>query len=127
MNLTIDLSKHFQFDPNDLNGTLGITVNELIATDIIKESDVIHQWESPDSQDESYTRVLVIQYPESDPNGIQFQNDFLDILFHNHKDNKPNIPEEETCHLHIQNNTEYADLHFNDNTLHIIYHYTGQW
>lgn len=128
MQQTINLSDQLT-SMDALKEMLSITVNELIALDIIKESNIIHKHDSPQFLDESYSEYMVIQIPnlDQDPAGREFQKDFLHILFLKFPNLKPEIPEEETCHLYLINDQESADIHFNDSTLHIFYHYTGQW
>ena len=129
MQQTIQISKSYLQDNNSLSTVLGTTVNELIAMDIIKQLDIISRYQFPRLDDESLSEYMVIQIPnlDQDPQGREFQNDFLHILFLQFPNLKPNIPETETCHLYLHNDTESADIHFNDSTLHIFYHYNGQW
>lgn len=129
MQQTIQIPQTHLQDNNSLSTVLGTTVNELIAMDIIKERDIISRYQFPRLDDESISEYMVIQIPNlvQDPQGIEFQKDFLHILFLKFPNLKPEIPEEETCHLYLHTDTESADIHFNDSTLHIFYHYNGQW
>lgn len=129
MQQTIQISKSYSQDNNSLLTVLGTTVNELISMDIIKERDIISRYQFPRLDDESLSEYMVIQIPNlvQDPQGIEFQKVFLHILFLEFLNLKPSIPEGETCHLYLHTDTESADIHFNDSTLHIFYHYNGQW
>ena len=129
MQQTIQIPESYSQDNNFLSEVLGTTVNELLAMDTIKERDIISRYQFPRLDDESLSEYLVIQIPnlDQDPSGTEFQKDFLHILSLQFPDLKPSIPEEETCHLYLHTDTESADIHFNDSTLHIFYHYNGQW
>lgn len=129
MQQTIQIPESYSQDNNFILTVLGTTVNELISMDIIKERDIISRYQFPRLDDESLSEYMVIQIPnlDLDPEGIEFQNDFLHILFLKFPNLKPEIPKEETCHLYLHTDTESADIHFNDSTLHIFYHYNGQW
>ena len=130
MQQTIQIPQtYLQEDNNSILTVLGTTVNELISMGILKEQDIISKYQFPRLNDESLSEYMVIQIPnlDQDPQGIEFQNDFLHILFIKFPNLKPKIPEEETCHLYLHTDTESADIHFNDSTLHIFYHYNGQW
>lgn len=130
MQQTIQIPQSYlQEGNNSILTVLGTTVNELISMDIIKERDIISRYQFPRLDDESLSEYMVIQIPnlDLDPQGREFQNGFLHILFLKFLNLKPRIPEEETCHLYLHTDTESADIHFNDSTLHIFYHYNGQW
>lgn len=129
MQQTIQIPESYSQDNNFLLTVLGTTVNELIAMDILKERDIISRYQFPRLDDESLSEYLVIQIPNLDqyPEGKEFEQDFLHILFLKFPNLKPRIPAEETCHIYLHTDTESADIHFNDSTLHIFYHYNGQW
>ena len=132
MQQTIQIPRSYLHDHNStftVIRIIGTTVNELIARGTIKEQDIISRYQFPRLKDESLSEYMVIQIPnlDKDPLGIDFKDEFIYTLFIKFPNLKPDIPEEETCHLYLHTDTESADIHFNDSTLHIFYHCNGQW
>ena len=107
---------------------LNKTLDQLICSKFISSNNIINQY-SHSSMDESKTEVLTILPPtESNPE--------MDIL------NSDNIWKEllnligeytkctylfQEYQQFIYNETESLQLSYNDETIDIIYHYTGQW
>lgn len=110
---------------------IATTVNELLATDSIKESDLLanHQ----DSFfDDSFHKVLTFKLPTpyaDDEDNYPIQDnlwkDLLTILF---PLLKTDAPDSKNCHLFIYNDntTETLELHNNDETITIMYHISNQ-
>ena len=117
---------------------IATTVNELLAMDSIKDSDLISNHQSSFS-DDSFYKVLTIKLPtpypyDDDEDNYPIQDklwkDLLDILFPLIKTPllKTATPDSKNAHLFIYNDytTETLELHFNDYTLTIIYHISNQ-
>lgn len=110
---------------------ISTTVNELIAMDDIKESDIISN-HSNFFLDDSFYRVLTIKLPtfcaDDEDNYPIWENiwkDLLDILFPLLKTDTPDF---KNSHLFIYNDntTETLELHNNDETITIMYHISNQ-
>lgn len=110
---------------------IATTVNELLAMDSIKDSDLISNHQDSFS-DDSFYKVLTIKLPtpyaddeENYPIQEKLWKDLLDILF---PLLKTDTPDSKNCHLFIYNDntTETLELHFNDDTLTIMYHISNQ-
>ena len=110
---------------------IATTVNELLAMDSIKDSDLISNHQNSFS-DDSFYKVLTIKLPtpyadDEDNYPIQEKlwKDLLDILF---PLLKTDTPDSKNCHLFIYNDntTETLELHFNDDTLTIMCHISAQ-
>ena len=110
---------------------IATTVNELLAMDSIKDSDLISNHQNSFS-DDSFYKVLTIKLPtpyadDEDNYPIQDKlwNDLLDILF---PLLKMDTPDSKNAHLFIYNDntTETLELHFNDETITIMYHISNQ-
>ena len=110
---------------------IATTVNELLAMDSIKDSDLISNHQNSFS-DDSFYKVLTIKLPtpyadDEDNYPIQEKlwKDLLDILF---PLLKTDTPDSKNCHLFIYNDntTETLELHFNDETITIMYHISNQ-
>ena len=116
---------------------IATTVNELLAMDSIKDSDLISNHQNSFS-DDSFYKVLTIKLPtpyadDEDNYPIQDKlwNDLLDILFPLLKTPllKMDTPDSKNAHLFIYNDntTETLELHFNDDTITIMCHISGQY
>ena len=110
---------------------IATTVNELLAMDSIKDSDLISNHQGSFS-DDSFYKVLTIKLPTpyaDDEDNIPIQEnlwkDLLDILF---PLLKTDTPDSKNSHLFIYNDntTETLELHFNDDTLTIMCHISNQ-
>ena len=115
---------------------IATTVNELLAMDSIKDSDLISNHQNSFS-DDSFYKVLTIKLPtpyadDEDNYPIQDKlwNDLLDILFPLLKTPllKMDTPGSKNAHLFIYNDntTETLELHYNDETITIMYHISAQ-
>ena len=112
---------------------IATTVNELLAMDSIKDSDLISNHQNSFS-DESFYKVLTIKLPTPYPYADNEDNyliqdklwrDLLDILF---PLLKTDTPDSKNAHLFIYNDntTETLELHYNDETITIMYHISAQ-
>ena len=119
---------HLPVSPNDklLIDALDKTLSELIAMDSITP------WNIPahniSLSDESHINIYSIPLSWADEaiesNDKEFE-DLFEILFSQlPQESKPNgIP----SHSIIVHDLETLQIHYNDHTINIIYHYTGQW
>ena len=113
-------------DNDQLIEALDKTLNELIAMDSIKSWNI--QSHNISLSDES--RIIVYSIPLSwadeaiESNDKTFE-DLFEILFSQlPQGSKPNgVP----SHSIIIHDLETLQIHYNDHTINIIYHYTGQW
>ena len=110
---------------------IATTVNELLAMDYMKDLDLISNHENS-FIDNSFYKVLTFKLPtpyadDEDNYSIQenLWNDLLDILF---SLLKTDAPDSKNSHLFIYNDntTETLELHFNDETITIMCHISGQ-
>ena len=110
---------------------ISTTVNELLAMDSIKDSDLISNRQDSFS-DDSFYKVLTFKYPtpyaDDEDNYPIWENiwkDLLDILF---PLLKTDTPDSKNSHLFIYNDntTETLELHNNDETITIMYHLSNQ-
>ena len=128
MNTTI-ISIH---NSESLYEGISTTVNELLAMDSFKDTDIISNHENS-FIDESFYKVLTIKLPTpyaDDEDNYPIQDniwkDLLNILF---PLLKTAAPDSKNAHLFIYNDntTETLELHFNDDTLTIMCHISGQY
>lgn len=110
---------------------ISTTVNELLAMDSIKDTNLIANHENS-FFDDSFYKVLTFKYPtpyaDDDNNYPVWENiwkDLLDILF---SLLKMDAPDPKNSHLFIynDNSTETLELHNNDETITIMYHISNQ-
>ena len=110
---------------------IATTVNELLAMDSIKDSDLISNHQDSFS-DDSFHKVLTFKLPtpyddaeDNDPIQDVIWEDLLDILF---RLLKTAAPDSKNSHLFIYNDntTETLELHYNDETITIMYHMSAQ-
>ena len=110
---------------------IATTVNELLATDSIKDSNIITNHQDHFLDDSSY-KVLTIKLPtpyaddeDNYPIWDVIWEDLLHILF---LLLKTAAPDSENSHLFIYNDstTETLELHHNDETITIMYHIHNQ-
>ena len=110
---------------------IATTVNELLAMDSIKDSNIITNHQDHFFDDSSY-KVLTIKYPtpyaddeDNYPVWEVIWGDLLHILF---LLLKTDTPDYKNSHLFIYNDntTETLELHNNDETITIMYHISNQ-
>ena len=127
MNTTIIAIHHSE----SLYEGIATTVNELLAADWLKDSDLISNHQDS-FLDDSFYKVLTFKLPtpyadDEDDYSIQenIWKDLLDILF---PLLKTDTPDSKNSHLFIYNDntTETLELHFNDETITIMYHISAQ-
>lgn len=113
-------------DNNQVIDALDKTLNELIAMDSIKLWNIQHH--NISLSDESHITIFSIplSWDESmdKANDETFEN-LIEILFSQFpQGTKPNgIP----FHSIIIHDIETLQIHYNDHSINILYHYTGQW
>ena len=113
-----------------LYDSIAATVNELLAADWIKDSDLISNHQDSFS-DDSFYKVLTIKLPTpyDDDRDYPIQdNIWEDLLTHLFSLLKTDAPDYKNSHLFIYNDntTETLELHYNDETITIMYHISAQ-
>ena len=127
MNTTI-ISIH---NSESLYDGIAATVNELLAADWIKDSDLISNHQDS-FLDDSFYKVLTIKLPtpyDDDEDNYPIQdNIWEDLLTHLFSLLKTDAPDSKNSHLFIYNDntTETLELHNNDETITIMYHISNQ-
>ena len=110
---------------------IATTVNELLAADWIKDSDLISNHQDSFS-DDSFYKVLTFKLPtpyaedeDNDPIQDNIWENLLTTLF---SLIKMDAPDSKNSHLFIYNDntTETLELHYNDETITIMYHISAQ-
>lgn len=110
---------------------IAATVNELLAADWIKDSDLISNHQDSFS-DDSFYKVLTFKLPtpyaEDEDNYPIQDNIWEDLLTHLFSLLKTDVPDSKNSHLFIYNDntTETLELHYNDETITIMYHISAQ-
>ena len=109
-------------------GALNKTLDQLICSKLISSNNIINQY-SHISLDESKVEVLTILPPtESNPeiNILNSDNIWAELLDRIGEYTKCTYLIKEHQQL-IHNEAESLQLSYNDETIDIIYHFTGQW
>ena len=110
---------------------IATTVNELLAADWLKDSDLISNHQDS-FLDDSFYKVLTFKLPTpyaDDEDNYPIQDNIwenlLSILF---SLLKVDAPDSNNSHLFIYNDntTETLELHYNDETITIMYHISAQ-
>ena len=110
---------------------IATTVNELLAADWLKDSDLISNHQDS-FLDDSFYKVLTFKLPthydddeKDDPIQDNIWENLLTILF---SLLKTDDPDSKNSHLFIYNDntTETLELHYNDETITIMYHISAQ-
>ena len=110
---------------------IATTVNELLAADWLKDSDLISNHQDSFS-DDSFYKVLTFKLPtpyaedeDNDPIQDNIWENLLTTLF---SLLKMDAPDSKNSHLFIYNDntTETLELHYNDETITIMYHISAQ-
>ena len=110
---------------------IATTVNELLAADWLKDSDLISNHQDSFS-DDSFYKVLTLKLPtpydddeKDDPIQDNIWENLLTTLF---SLLKTDAPDSKNSHLFIYNDntTETLELHYNDETITIMYHISAQ-
>ena len=110
---------------------IATTVNELLAADWLKDSDLISNHQDS-FLDDSFYKVLTFKLPtpyaddeDNDPIQDNIWENLLSILF---SLLKVDAPDSKNSHLFIYNDntTETLELHYNDETITIMYHISAQ-
>ena len=110
---------------------IATTVNELLAADWLKDSDLISNHQDS-FLDDSFYKVLTFKLPtpyaeneDNDPIQDNIWENLLTILF---SLLKMDAPDSKNSHLFIYNDntTETLELHYNDDTITIMYHISAQ-
>ena len=128
MNTTI-ISIH---NSESLYEGISTTVNELLATDSFKDTDIISNHENSFIDDSLY-KVLTIKLPtfcaDDEDNYPIWENiwkDLLNILFPLIKTAAPDPNDNTHLFIYNDNTTETLELHDNDETITIMYHISNQ-
>ena len=110
---------------------IATTVNELLAADWLKDSDLISNHQDSFS-DDSFYKVLTFKLPtpcadDEDNYPIQ-DNIWENLLTTLFSLLKVDAPDSKNSHLFIYNDntTETLELHYNDETITIMYHISAQ-
>ena len=110
---------------------IATTVNELLAADWLKDSDRISNHQDSFS-DDSFYKVLTFKLPtpydeDEDTYPIQ-DNIWENLLTTLFSLLKTDAPDSKNSHLFIYNDntTETLELHYNDETITIMYHISAQ-
>ena len=113
---------------------ISTTVNELLAMDAIKDSNIISNHENS-FIDDSFYKVLTIKLPtlcaDDEDNCLIWENiwkDLIDILFLSLmlKTETPDSKNNHHLFIYNDNTTETLELHNNDETITIMYHISNQ-
>lgn len=125
---------------NAIIDAISAVLNELVATDLISDNNITGSYRNhnlDESKNYSYTILIPSTYgrnPDDDDleakNNEIHDNIWPKLIWHKLLTMLGNQLGQailyEDHHI-IYSNSEYLMLHFNDETVHIIYHYTGQW
>ena len=110
---------------------IATTVNELLAADWLKDSDLISNHQDS-FLDDSFHKVLTFKLPtpyadDEDNYPIQ-DNIWKNLLSTLFSLLKMDAPDSKNSHLFIYNDntTETLELHYNDETITIMYHISAQ-
>ena len=110
---------------------IATTVNELLAADWLKDSDLISNHQDS-FLDDSFYKVLTFKLPtpyaedeDNDPIQDNIWENLLTTIF---SLLKMDAPDPKNSHLFIYNDntTETLELHYNDETITIMYHISAQ-
>ena len=110
---------------------IATTVNELLAMDSLKDSDLISNHQDSFS-DDSFHKVLTFKLPtpyDDDEDNYPLQDNIWENLITTlFSLLKMDAPASKNSHLFIYNDntTETLELHFNDETITIMCHISGQ-
>ena len=110
---------------------IATTVNELLAADWIKDSDLISNHQDS-FLDDSFYKVLTFKLPTpyaDDEDNYPIQDNIWENLITTLSSLlKMDAPDSKNSHLFIYNDntTETLELHFNDETITIMYHMSAQ-
>lgn len=110
---------------------IATTVNELLAADWLKDSDLISNHQNSFS-DDSFYKVLTFKLPtpyaEDEDNYPIQDNIWENLLTTLFSLLKMDAPDSNNSHLFIYNDntTETLELHYNDETITIMYHISAQ-
>lgn len=111
---------------------ISTAVNEILATDAIKDSNIISNHENS-FLDDSFYKVLTIKLPtfcaDDEDNYLIWENiwkDLIDILFSLLRTDAPDSKNNPHLFIYNDNTTETLELHNNDETITIMYHISNQ-
>ena len=120
---------------NAIIDAISAVLNKLVATDLISDNNITGSYRNhnlDESKNYSYTILLPFPYGRN-PDDDNLEAQTLEI----HKNiwhelitilgNQLGLVITYEDHQIIYSNSEYLMIHFDDETIHIIYHYTGQW
>ena len=120
---------------NAIIDAISAVLKELVATDLISDNNIIGSYRNhnlDESKNYSYTILLPFPYGRNpDDDNLEAQtieihkniwHELITIL-----GNQLGLVITYEDHQIIYSNSEYLMIHFDDETIHIIYHYTCQW
>ena len=114
-----------------LYDSIATTVNELLAADWLKDSDLISNHQDS-FLDDSFYKVLTFKLPTpyaDDEDNYPIQDNIWENLITTlFSLLKVDAPDSKNSHLFIYNDntTETLELHYNDETITIMYHISAQ-
>lgn len=113
---------------------ISAVLNELVATDLISDNNIIESYRNhnlDESKNYSYTILLPFPYGRNpDDDNLEAQTLIHKNIWHELitiLGNQLGLVITYEDHQIIYSNSEYLMIHFDDETINIIYHYTGQW
>ena len=113
-------------DKVSINEALNKTIDQLIFSNLISSNNIIHLY-SHISLDESRTKILTILPPGSNQeDSLVSDNLWKELLNMIGEYTKCTYLFDEYQQF-IYNEAESLQLSYNDETIDIIYHFTGQW
>lgn len=123
------------YNNNAIIDAIYVVLKELVETDLISDNNITGSYRNhnfDESKNYSYTILLPFPYGRN-PDDDNLEAQTLEI----HKNiwhelitilgNQLGLVITYGDHQIIYSNSEYLMIHFDDETVHIIYHYTGQW
>ena len=119
---------------NAIIDAISAVLNELVATDLISDNNIIESYRNhnlDESKNYSYTILLPFTYGRNpDDDNLEAQTLIHKNIWHELitiLGNQLGLVITYEDHQIIYSNSEYLMIHFDDETINIIYHYTGQW
>ena len=123
------------YNNNAIIDAIYVVLKELVETDLISDNNITGSYRYhnlDESKNYSYTILLPFPYGRN-PDDDNLEAQTIEI----HKNiwhelitiigNQLGLVITYENHQIIYSNSEYLMIHFDDETIHIIYHYTGQW
>ena len=113
---------------------ISAVLNELVATDLISDNNIIESYRNHNlDESKSYSYTILLPFPHGrnpDDDNLEAQTLIHKNIWHELitiLGNQLGLVITYEDHQIIYSNSEYLMIHFDDETINIIYHYTGQW